>query len=55
MSGRCKKFEKHRIISSAGGDRGDEEGRDADHLALQFLIGNQNHYIKNISRVGRNW
>jgi hypothetical protein len=51
--------EKRRRISSAGGDRGDEGNRDADHLTHQFLIGNQQYDINNISRrdgatVGRN-
>jgi hypothetical protein len=44
---------------SAGGERGEEGGRDANHLTYQFLIGNQKHITKDISRaenamVGRN-
>jgi hypothetical protein len=46
-------------MSSAGRDRGQEGGRDADHLTPQFLITNQKHWIEKISRmevamVGRN-
>jgi hypothetical protein len=51
MSGRCKKFEERRRMSSAGEDRSDGGGRDTDHLRPQFLIVNQKHYTKNISRT----
>jgi hypothetical protein len=59
MSGRCKKFEKHGRMSRAGGDRGNEESRDADQIRSQFSIIIEKHHIENISRtesvvVGRN-
>jgi hypothetical protein len=38
-------------MSSAGGDRGDEGTRNADHLKCQFLIVILKHYIENISRM----
>jgi hypothetical protein len=36
---------------SAGRDRSDEGGQDADHLTHQFLIGIQKPDIENISRT----
>jgi hypothetical protein len=52
--------EKRGRTSSSGGDRGDEGSWDADHLRLQFVIIDQKHYIKTISRtegarVGENY
>jgi hypothetical protein len=38
MSGRCKKFENRRRMSSAGGHRGEERGREAGHVTPKFLI-----------------
>jgi hypothetical protein len=43
--------EKCKRISSAGGDRGDEGGRDAGHLRSQFLIDIEKEYMGNISRM----
>jgi hypothetical protein len=36
---------------SAGGDRGEEKGRDVDQLTRQFLIVTEKHDIENISRM----
>jgi hypothetical protein len=38
-------------MSSTEGDRGEKGARHAGQLALQFLIGDQKHYIKNIVRA----
>jgi uridine kinase len=43
--------EKGGRMSSTGGERYDDEGRDIDHLIDQFRTGNQKHYIENISRT----
>jgi hypothetical protein len=48
MPGRCKKFEKHRSMSNAEGDRGDEAGWDTGHFRPQFLTVAQKHCIENI-------
>jgi hypothetical protein len=40
----------HDRMASAGGNRGQEGGREAGHSMLQFLIVIQKHKIKNISR-----
>jgi hypothetical protein len=37
--------------SSAGGDRGEKEGKDAGHLIHQFLIVIQRYSIDGISRT----
>jgi hypothetical protein len=59
MPGWCKKSEKHGRMSGAGGGRGDEGSGKAEYSTSQFLVNNQKHYIKKISRteramVGRN-